>query len=156
MRSRDERSRLRLVAYGLLSLLVALAAIPGYLMLDPSWRPVAIRLACAALVIAGCMRIVAGVRRSLEDEPPSALDLPPRPSPRRELNERFVRLRDDLVFSTLSRRYFDTQLWPRLCKLAGGELAAPPPGERRRGRRRGPTMATLDRLIAEIERRRIS
>lgn len=154
MPSSPERSRLHLLAYGFLAVLVALAAIPGYLMLDAAWRPGVLRAACAALVVGGCLRIVAWVRRSVGDGPPSPLDLPPRPLPRRELNDRFLRLRDDLSFSSVSARYFETHLWPRLKTLAGGELPPPPP--ERRGRRRGPSIAALERLVAEIERRSLT
>jgi len=150
MPSRTERSPYRLAAYGFLVVLVGLAAIPGYLSLEPSWRPLAIRLACALGVVIGCSRVIGGVRRSLEGHPPSALDGPPPAPRRRTLDERFVRVRDDLVFSTRSRRYFDAHLWPRLRALGGAEL--PPPAERA-GTRRGPSLRALERLIAEIEKR---
>ena len=147
-----ERSRARLAAYGLLAILAALALIPGYLTVPLEWRPLAVRFACAIAVIIGCTRIVARVRRSIEGDTVSPLDPSPRAPRRPALDERFMRLRDDVVFSTRSRRYFDTILWPRLQKLAGGEL--PPPAERRAMGRRGPSLRALEGLIAEIERRR--
>ena len=146
-----ERSRFRLAVYALLAVLLGLAAIPAYLTLAPSWRPVGARLACAALVIAGCVRVIRGVRRSIEDHPPFALDAPRPPAPPPELNERFVRLRDEVRFSLRSRRYFDTILWPRLARLAGPQLAPPP--ARRGIRRDGPPLGELERLIAEAEKR---
>jgi hypothetical protein len=130
------------------AVLVGLAAIPAYLVVAPAWRPLAVRLACAVIVIFGCTRVVGSVRRSIEDDPPSALDAPLPPRRRPVLDERFVRVRDDLVFSRRSRHYFDTFLWPRLRKLGAAEPA--PPAERRR---RGPSLRTLERLIADIERR---
>jgi hypothetical protein len=152
MPSHTERSRYRFVGYGFLCVVVILGALPGYLMLDPSWRPVALRLAGALLVVFGCVRLVRSVRRSIEGGPPSALDAPP-PAPRLPArDERFLRLRDDLVFSRASRRYFDTVLWPRLRKLGSDDLPAPP--ERRGILRGGPSLRTLDRLLTEIERRR--
>jgi hypothetical protein len=151
MPSPPERSRARLVAYGFLGALVMLAAIPGYLVLDPSWRPVAVRVACAVIVVIGCIRVVGRVRRSIEGDLPSALDAPPLAPRRPALDEHFLRLRNDLVFSSGSRRYFDAFLWPRLRMIGGADL--PAPAERRRMRRRGPSLSALDRLIAEIERR---
>lgn len=151
MPSHTEWSRYRLAVYGLLAVLVVLVTIPGYLILEPSWRPVAVRLACAVIVVIGSTRVVGAVRRSIEGHLPSALDAPP-PAPRRPtLDERFLRVRDDLVFSTRSRRYFDVFLWPRLRTLGGADV--PPPVERRGTRRGGPSLSALDRLIAEIERR---
>ena len=73
--------------------------------------------------------------------------VPPPP----ELDSRFLRLRDEVVYSTRSRRYFDAILWPQLGRLAGADLPRPP--ERRGLRRRGPALATLEDLIARIERR---
>ena len=151
MPSPPERSRSRLVAYGFLGALVVLAAIPGYLVLSPSWRPVAVRVACSVIVVFGCIRVVGSVRRSIDGDPRSALDAPPLAPRRPALDEQFLRLRNDLVFSSGSRRYFDTFLWPRLRMIGGAEL--PAPAERRRMRRRGPSLSALDRLIAEIERR---
>lgn len=146
-----ERSGLGLVARGLLAALLLLAAIPAYLAFAPSWRAAAVRVGCAVIVISGCARVIRGVRRSIEGHAPSALDAPPAMSPAPELDERFLRLRDDLVFSTRSRRYFDVILWPRLGELAGGTL--PRPAERRGIRRRGPSLKTLESLIAEVEKR---
>ena len=152
MPSHTERSRYRLVGYGFLFVLVILGALPGYLMVDPSWRSVALRLVGALLVVVGCVRVVRSVRRSIEGGPPSALDAPFPPPRLPARDERFLRLRDDLVFSRASRRYFDTVLWPRLRKLGGDDLPAPPKGGGiLRG---GPSLRTLDRLIAEIEHRR--
>ena len=147
---RGERSRYRLAAYALVTAIVLLVAIPGYLLLDPTWRPFALRLAGGALVIAGCTRLIAYVRRATGDDAVSTLDVPP-PVPRAPtLDERFLRLRDDLVFSVRSRHYFEAFLWPRLQKL--GADTAPPP-ERHRPRRRGPSLGALERVIARIERR---
>jgi hypothetical protein len=150
MPSRPERSRYRFAAPGLLAVLLVLAAIPAYLTLEPSWRSLAVRLACAVIVAVGCVRVIRGVRRSIEGSS-SALDAPPRVSSAWELDERFLRLRDELVFSTRSRRYFDTILWPRMLRLAGANLS--PPAERPGTRRRGPSLSTLEHLVAEIEKR---
>ena len=147
----DERTALRLVARGFVATLVVLVAIPSYLTLAPSWRPLAARLAWAALVAFGCLRIVRSVRGSLAGHAPSALDAPsPRAQPP-ELDERFLRLRDELRFSVRSRQYFDTILWPPLCRLGGADLPLPP--ERHGVRRDGPSLNDLERIVAAIEAR---
>ncbi|MBM3218793.1 MAG: hypothetical protein FJZ38_08935 [Candidatus Rokubacteria bacterium] len=133
-----------------MALLAALALIPGYLTVPPDWRPVAVRLACAFLVIVGSMRVIGRVRRSLEGETRSPLDPARRPARHPVLDERFTRVRDDIVFGARSRRYFETILWPRLRKLGATEM---PPPERRPMARRGPSLRTLERVIAGIERR---
>ena len=151
MPSHPERSSYRWVAQGLLVLLLVLAAIPGYLILTPSWRTLAVRLGCAMIVVAVCVRLTRRVRRSIEEQPVSALEAPPPPPPAPELDERFLRLRGDLIASTRSRRYFDAILWPRLLGLAGESL--PQPAERRGLRRLGPSLSAVERLIAEAEKR---
>jgi len=150
MPSHTERSRYRFAGPGLLAVVLVLAAIPAYLTLEPSWRSLAVRLACAVIVVVGGVRVIRGVRRSIEGSS-SALDTPPPVSPAQELDGRFLRLRDELVFSTRSHRYFDAILWPRVLRLAGANL--PRPAERRGRRRRGPSLSTLEHLIAEVEQR---
>lgn len=150
MSSPAERSPRRFVAQGLGALLFVLVAIPGYVAMERSWRPVALRLAGSAIVIAGCMRVVRGLRRAIEVPASFALDVPPPESPAPELDGRFLRLRDDVAFSARSQRYFESILWPRLKGLAGDDLSLPAAS---RGRRRGPSFQTLESLIAAIERR---
>ena len=146
---RAERSRGRLAAYAFLAGVAALAAMPAYLAVPSDWRPLVVQLACALLVIAGCMRLVRSVRRATEGDPTSPLDAPPAPCPHPALDDRFLRLRDDLRFGIGSRRYFETILWPRLRALG----ASPPPGAERRWPRRGPSLRALEQVIADIERR---
>jgi hypothetical protein len=133
-------------------MLALLVAIPSYLTLAPAWRPLAARLACAALVGFGCVKLVRSARGHLAGHAPSVLDAPP---PRREpaeLDERFLRLRDELRFSTRSRTYFDTILWPQLHRLdLGGGLTAPP--ARRGLGRDGPSLRALERLVSTLEGR---
>lgn len=151
MPSRAEHAPRRLLAQGLLAVLLVLAAIVAYLTVAPAWRPMAIRLACTLIVIAGCIRARRGVQRALEGDAPSMLDASPAAPPAPELDARFLRLRDDLVFSTRNRRYFDAVLWPRLLDLAGGNLLRPP--DRRGPGRRGPSLGALARVVGEIEER---
>jgi hypothetical protein len=146
----DERTALRLVARGFVAMLVVLVAIPSYLTLAPAWRPAAARLACAALVAFGCVKLLRSVRGELAGHSPSVLDAPP---PRRgpaELDERFLRLRDELRFSTRSRTYFETILWPQLRGLDGRRGLEAPPARRRLGRD-GPSMGALARLVERLE-----
>jgi hypothetical protein len=131
---------------------VALAlaiAIPTYLKLDPSWRPLLVRLACAAVVAIGCSRLIGAARRARAGDPLSPLDAPPRRAPVPLLSERYLRLRDDIVFGSHRRGYFDVFLWPRLRKLGAVD---PPPAERGRTRR-GPSLAALSRVITDLETR---
>jgi hypothetical protein len=146
-------SRARLAAYGVLVILVTLVAIPAYLHLGPAWQPVAVRVACAMIVIVGSTRVVRRVRRALEDDAPSPLDVAP-PAPRPSApDEQFLRLRADLVESRRSWRYFDRFVRPRLQAL-GATAPPPPPLPRWRwSRQRGPSWPALERLIAEAERR---
>ena len=146
-----ERSRRRLAGRAIVATLLVLAAIPAYLTISPAWRPAVVRLACAGLVAVGCVRARRWVRDAMEPHPVSALDAPPPARPAPELDSRFLRLCDDVTFSTRSRRYFDAILWPRLCELAEADL--PRPAERRGMPRRGPSLSALQALIAEIEKR---
>ncbi|HMH52423.1 MAG TPA: hypothetical protein VK548_19445 [Candidatus Acidoferrum sp.] len=148
----DERAALRLVARAFVAVLVLLVAIPSYLTLAPGWRPLAGRLACALLVAFGGVRIVRSVRGAMAGHAPSALDAPSPRAQAPDLDERFLRLRDELRFSVRSRQYFDTILWPQLCRLSHADL--PRPAERRRGPGRdGPSLSTLERIVAAIEGR---
>jgi hypothetical protein len=151
MPPRTDRPRRRLAAFALLGALVVLAAIPAYLAVAPAWRGVALRGACALLVATGCARAARWVRGARVSGPLSPLDAPPIPVPPVALDERFLALWDDVRFSTRSRRYFDRILWPRLVTLAGRPF--PRPADRRGIGRRGPSLASLDAAIAEIERR---
>lgn len=145
------RSPRRLAIRALAVAVLLVAAVPAYLALEQAWRPVALRIACGIAAIAGCSGMLRAVRRSAAGVPPSALDARPPATPQPALDGRFLRLRDDIVFSARSRRYFDAALWPRLVRLAGADLLRPPP--RRGWRRLGPSLGTIERLLAAIERR---
>jgi len=145
------RSGRRLIGLAIVAALLALVAMPGYLLIPPSWRSVAVRLACALVVAVGCVYVRRWARDALAAPAISPVHAPTAPPPGVELDATFRRLHDDLVASTWSRRYFDVILWPRLSTLAGAEL--PRPAERRVGSRRGPSLSAIERIIAEIERR---
>ncbi len=151
MPPRRERSPRLIAGRAVMAAFFALAGIPLYLSLDSSWRPLVVRLACAALVGVACLRVLRGVGRAMETHVVSPFDAPPPPVAQPELDSRFLRLRDEVTFSTRNRRYFDAILWPRLCALAGTDLPRPP--ERRGIFRRGPSLAILEDLIVRIERR---
>ena len=151
MPARAKYQRRHLIGGSIVAVLVALAAMPTYLALAPAWRTVAVRLVCAVAVAAGCVRAVRWARRVVQAEDVSPLDAPAPPGAGPELDTRFLALRDDVIYSVRSRRYFDVILWPRLSELAGTELPRPAP---RRGiRRRGPSMSELTHLVTEIEGR---
>ena len=145
------RSGRRLAGGAIVATLVALVALPVYLLIAPSWRPAAVRLSCAVVVAFGCVHARRWARDSLAAPEISPLDAPPAPPPLARLDAGFRKLRDDLIASTRSRRYFDVILWPRLSALAGAEL--PRPAERRAVNRRGPSLHALESIIARIERR---
>lgn len=145
------RSGRRLIGLAIVAALLALAVLPGYLLIPPSWRSVAVRLACAVVVAVGCVYVRRWARDGLAAPAISPFDAPPAPPPAAELDASFRKLHDDLIASTRSRRYFEVILWPRLSALTGAEL--PRPAERRVGSRRGPSLPVIERLIAEIERR---
>ncbi len=148
-----ESSGRRLAGRAVGAAVVVLMAIPAYLSVGPSWRPIAVRLACAVVVALGCARARNWVRDAVAPTTPSALDAPPPEPAAPELDPRFLRIRDDVRSSAWSRSYFDAILWPRLTALAGRDLPRPP--ERSRGMRwRGPSLGALETLIALIERRR--
>jgi hypothetical protein len=151
MPTRAERWGRRLIGAVIVAALLGLVALPTYLSVSPAWRPTAVRLACAVIVVAGCARARRWAREALAPLPVSPFDAPPPPPPVVEMDGRFLRLRDDLVSSTRSRRYFDVVLWPRLCDLAGVELPRPP--EQRARLRRGPSLKALGALVALVERR---
>jgi hypothetical protein len=142
----------RLAAGAILVGLLGLAALPGYLAVEPQWRPLVLRLACAAVVAVACARVARWVRGAMDTHPPSLLDTPRSLPAPPVLDPRFLRMRDYLVQSVRSRRYFASVLWPRLRALARDPL--PEPAPRRWLPRLGPSRAALQNLIAEIERRR--
>src|SRR5437879_12674556 len=104
MPAQAERSPRRRAGRAILAALVVLAATPAYLALPPPWQPVAVRLSCAAIVIAGCVRVLRLARSAMEAEPLSPLGAPPPPAALPELDPRFLGLRDGVTHGTRSRR----------------------------------------------------
>jgi hypothetical protein len=149
------RSRLarRLTGLAVIVALLALVTLPIYLTMSPAWRPTAVRLACAIALVAGCARARRWARDAVLPGGVSPFEAGPAPPASVQLDPAFLRLRDDLVASTRSRRYFDVVLWPRLVALAGPGPALPCPARRRVLGRRGPSLRVLEDLVARVERR---
>jgi hypothetical protein len=143
----------RLAGRAVIAMLLALVALPLYLTISPTWRPAAVRLACATVLVVGCARARGWARGSVATDPGSPFEAPPPPAPAAQFDSAFLRVRDDLVASTRSRRYFDVVLWPRLTALAGPGPALPCPPRRPLLSRRGPSLGVLEDLIARVERR---
>jgi hypothetical protein len=147
----SSRATARLIARGAGLSLLAAAALPAYLTIAPAWRPLAVRLGCAALVAIGCLRARAWAREAPDAAAGSWVDAPPAPAPEVTLDPRFLRLRDDLAASGRRRRYFDVVLWPRLRGLGAADLARP--ADRPGPGRRGPSLDAVEAVIARIEER---
>jgi hypothetical protein len=143
----------RLAGRAIIGIVLALLALPIYLTTSPAWRPAAVRLACAIALVIGCARARRWARDAVATGVVSPFEAPPPPAPAVQLDAAFLRLRDDLVASTRSRRYFDVVLWPRLASLAGPRLELPHLARRRFLRRRGPSLRELEDLVAHIESR---
>jgi hypothetical protein len=133
-----------------LAAVTLLAALPVYLFVEPPWRTLVARLAVgfvlgvALLQLRGAIaaRLPRGGTSPLEQ----ALDRPAVPP---AIPLRFEELLDDVRVTRRSRSHFERILWPRLIALAGRPLAPPPA---RIGR--GPSLAGLRRVVADIERGR--
>ena len=137
------------------ALVVAVSSIE--FLVDQAYRPAAMRLLAAAVLLVAVFRIVAVVRASIERLTAWGVDgAGERASAPRAPDARFERFHDEIRFSARSQSYFEHILWPRLVALARADAGAPggldkPPG-RRLGR--GPSLGALARLIASLESRR--
>ena len=143
----------RLAGRAVIVALLALVVLPIYLTMSPAWRPTAVRLACVSVLVIGCAKARRWARDAVLADALSPFEAPPEPPAAVQLDPAFLRLRDDLVASTRSRRYFDVVLWPRLITLAGVGPALPYPPRRRVLGRRGPALRVLDDLVARVEGR---
>jgi hypothetical protein len=130
--------------------LVFLAAVPVYVFVEPPWRALVVRLAAALVLGVALLQLRSALADRLAPNGVSALDeARERAGPEAGLPLRFLDLMHDVRSALRSRRYFDRVLWPRLAALAGRPLVRPPvrPG-------RGPSLASLSEVIADIERQR--
>jgi len=130
--------------------LVLLVTVPVYVFVEPPWRALVVRLAAAFVLGVALLQLRGALAERLAPNGVSALDeARDRPGPEPGLPLRFLDLMHDVRAALRSRRYFDRVLWPRLAALAPGPLVRPPvrPG-------RGPSLASLGDVIADIERQR--
>jgi hypothetical protein len=153
-----ERRRLRILGGYLLFVgILSLAAAPLYYHVEPSTRPLVVRLGAGLILGVALVHLVRIVRGRIAAQPLSAferaLDRPPG-EPR--FAPLFLKLRDEVRFSAKSQAYFEHVLWPRLLDLVVRRpwLAPATNPARPAGRcwlRRGPSLATLRNLVARIE-----
>jgi len=135
--------------YTVLVVAVLLAAVPLYVFVEAPWRPFVARLAAAVVLGIALMELRSTLVQRLAGHG-SALDQArARPAHPPEVPQRFVALRDDIRAALRSRRHFEHGLWPELTGLAAPPLVPPP---LRRGR--GPSLAGLRKVIAELEAQR--
>lgn len=129
--------------------LVLLASVPVYVWVEPAWRPPVARGAAALVLGVALLQLRRTVAERLDEGGAWALD-EARRHRRSEpaVPHHFLGLVSDVRTALRSRRYFERGLWPRLAALATRPVAPPPA---RRGR--GPSLASLRRALAEIERR---
>ena len=148
-----------LVGTAILAGLLGLVFVPLYLYAEPRDRPIVIRVGGAFVVGVAMLRLRGMLQGHLEAQPPSNFEQALRrepPTPREA--PLYLKLRDEVRYSTTSQAYFVNVLWPRLvalrASLAGRALTVAPPQPRGRPFGRGPSLAILRTLIAGIEGRR--
>jgi hypothetical protein len=133
------------------------AVLATELFVTPAYRPTAIRLICALVLLLALARVRAIVAAAVERRAAWGADeVGEGWLDRRAEDPRLQRFRDEIRFSVRSHSYFEHLLWPRLAALArarGGLPAGPEkPAARRFGL--GPSVAALGRVIAALETRR--
>jgi hypothetical protein len=133
-----------------LAAVVLLAALPVYLFVEPPWRTPVARLAVGVVLGVALLQLRGAIAARLPRRGASPLEQAlERPGIPPAVPLRFEELIDDVRATRRSRGHFERILWPRLIALAGRPLAPPPA---RIGR--GPSLAGLRRVIADIERGR--
>ena len=127
---------------------VLFVIVPIYVYVEPSWRAFVARLACAFVLGVALLQLRHVLRGRLAERGASALDAArgwrePEPG----VPHHFRDLASDVRTALRSRRYFEKVLWPRLERLTSRPVSPPAtrPG-------RGPSLASLRRVIAEIEK----
>ena len=148
-----------LLGYLLFAGLLALALTPLYFQAEPVHRPLVVRFGAALLAAIALVHLRRFVREAIEAQPASAFEraLQP-PLAERHTAPLLLKLKDELRYSLTDARYFERNLWPRILRLWGaraGDTPAVVP-EMPRGTRffqRGPSLAALRDLVAQIEER---
>jgi hypothetical protein len=131
-----------------LAAVVLMATVPVYLYVEPWWRALVARSACAFVLGVALLQLRRALADRLADGDESALDAARGhrgPEPR--VPHHFLDLASDVRAALRSRRYFERALWPRLQALASWPLVRP---DARRGR--GPSLASLREVITAIEK----
>lgn len=155
----DRRWSRLFVGYLLFVMLLDVALTPVYFLVESPHRPTVVRLGGALVVGIAVIHLRRIVRERIEDQPPSNFALAlhqaitePHDAPL------FLKLRNEVRFSGTSHQYFEHVLWPRILALLARQSGRPPviapviPAGRRLFRR-GPSLAALRDLIAELEER---
>jgi hypothetical protein len=153
-----ERSR----AAGLVATLVVVAALGAAVSLTElfvaqGYRPTAIRLIGALVLLVAVSRVRAIVQACVERRPAWGIDETGEGGPVGPATDaRAARFHDEIRFSARSQSYFEHLLWPRLVALARSRGGSPDTLEKPSGRAfgRGPSVAALARVIASLEARR--
>jgi hypothetical protein len=129
---------------------VLIVTVPVYVWVEPSWRPVVVRLAAAVVLGITLMQLRRALADRLEDADASPLDVARgRRTPEPDVPYHFEQLVRDVRAGIRSRYHFEKVLWPRLASFASGTVVRPPVR-----RVRGPSLASLRKVIAAIERQR--
>ncbi len=132
----------------MLAAAVLLATVPVYVYVEPSWRALVARSACAFVLGVALLQLRRALTDLLAEGSDSALDAARRHRrPEPSVPHHFVDLASDVRVALRSRRYFERVLWPRLEALTLRPLVRPSvrPG-------RGPSLASLRDVITAIER----
>jgi len=146
---------------GLVATVIVFAALGAAVALTEvfvaqGYRPTAIRLFAALVLLIAVSRVREIVRASVERRPAWGTDdTADGWSERRATDARATRFHDEIRFSARSQSYFEHLLWPRLVALArsrGGSPELEKPAGRSFGR--GPSVAALSRVVASLEARR--
>ena len=133
-----------------LGAVVLIATVPIYVFVEPPWRPLVARLAVAFVLGVALLQLRGAVAARLAASGASALEQAlERPGSPPAVPLRLEELIDDVRATRRSRGHFERIMWPRLTGLASRPLAPPPA---RFGR--GPSLAELRRVIANLEKER--
>jgi hypothetical protein len=162
MSAPDRRRALRLLGgYAALTTVVGLGTLPIAVAAAPANRPLVIRLAASVVLTVALLHIRSAARQAVDAEPASAFDRALRRplAEKPEVDRQFRELLDDVRFGPASQRYWSRVAWPRLTglaeRLSGSPLLEEPPRSRlRQILGRGPTLAALRDLVAQLEARR--
>ena len=146
----DERPLAAVLARSaVLAAIVLIVTIPVYVWVEPTWRALVARLACAFVLGVALLQLRAALSATLEAGGASALDAArSRQAPEASVPYHFQDLVSDVRMALRSRSYFERALWPRLEALAARPLVRP---RMRPGR--GPSLAGLRRVLDTIDRR---